>query len=182
MEFYFVTSNKNKLREAQKILNRRLKAINLEIPEMQAVDVVDVVQDKAKRAYEKVKKPLIVEDTGLYIKAWRGFPGALIKWLLWHRGNDGICKMLENEADKSAYAQAAICLYDGKRYKNFIGRVDGSIVLRPRGKSDFGWDPIFKPNGHNKTFAEMSGKEKDSISHRDRAFRKLKKYLDANRS
>jgi XTP/dITP diphosphohydrolase len=179
MKIYFVTSNKNKLREVQKILNRRLEGINLEIPEVQAVDGTDVVQDKAKSAYHKIRKPILVEDTGLYIKAWKGFPGALIKWLMEYRGVDGICKMLENETDRSAYAQAVVCLYDGKRFKNFIGRVDGSIVSKPKGKNNFGWDPIFRPNGYRKTFAEMSEDQKNTISHRRRALGKLKRYLDS---
>lgn len=181
MKFYFVTSNKNKLREAQRILGRSLEAVDLAIPEVQAVNGIDVIQDKAKYAYRKVREPVLVEDTGLYVNAWNGFPGALVKWLLLHVGRDEMCEMLGNKADRSAYAQTIVCLYDGKNYRNFLGRIDGSIALKPRGKNNFGWDSIFVPKGHKRTFAEMSETEKDTISHRGQAFRKLKVYLNRNK-
>jgi non-canonical purine NTP pyrophosphatase (RdgB/HAM1 family) len=181
MKFYFVTSNKNKLREAQRILGRSLEAVELDIPEVQAVNSTDIVHDKARKAYSKVRKPVLVEDSGLYVNAWNGFPGALIKWFLLHVGTDELCRMLKDKADRSAYAQTVICFYDGKSYRNFVGRSEGTIAPKPRGKNNFGWDSTFIPKGHKKTFAEMSGTEKDAISHRGHAFRKLKAYLDRNK-
>jgi inosine triphosphate pyrophosphatase len=88
--------------------------------------------------------------------------------------------MLVGFEDKSAYAQTivAYCPSPGDKVQTFAGRTDGKIV-RPRGSLEFGWDPIFEPTeGLGKTYAEMSKKEKDSISHRSRAFALFQSYLN----
>ena len=178
MEPVFVTSNANKLREASAILGRELSQSDLEIKEIQALEVKDVVREKAREAYLILKKPVLVEDTGLYIKRLKGFPGALIKWVLGAIGNEGICGLLPQGADRSAYAETGLCLYDGKEFRTFFGRVDGKIAASPRGATNFGWDPVFQPDGHERTFAEMSAEEKNAVSMRAAAFAKLKEYLE----
>ena len=166
------------MREVNKILGRDLLRISLEIPEIQSLEVKDVIVDKAKKAYEMTKKSVLVEDTGLYINGLKGFPGALIKWALQTIGNDGICKLLHDQEDKSAYAETGLCIYDGKLLQTFYGRIDGTITDTPKGSTGFGWDTIFRPNGYEKTFAQMSEEEKNNISMRARAISKLKAYLD----
>ena len=159
MEICFVTSNDGKLKEARALLGSKLAAVEIDIDEIQALDVRDVVKDKAMRSYAIVNKPIIVEDTGLYIKGLNGFPGALIKWALKTIGNDGLCGML-GRGNRKAYSETAICLYDGKKAEIFVGRTDGSISTSPKGKSSFGWDPIFIPEGGSQTYAEMGSAEK----------------------
>ena len=78
---FFVTANKNKLRGFEEILGMKLEQIEIDLEEIQDIEVEKVVEHKALEAYEKVGKPVIVEDTGLYIEAWKGFPGALAKWV-----------------------------------------------------------------------------------------------------
>ena len=107
-------------------------------------------------------------------------PGALVKWVLGSIGNDGICRLIRDGDDRSAYAETGLCLCDGREYREFFGRVDGKIAERPRGATDFGWDPVFEPEGRGVTFAEMTPDEKNAISMRARAFAKLREYLDAN--
>jgi non-canonical purine NTP pyrophosphatase (RdgB/HAM1 family) len=177
MEIYFVTGNKDKIREAEQVLERQVNSIKLDIPEIQALHVKDVVEDKARKAYEQVKKPVMVEDTGLYFTSLNGFPGALIKWLLDSIKNEGICKLLADIADRSAYAETSVCFYDGTACKTFSGRIYGRIVESPRGTNGFGWDAIFQPDGSSKTFAEMNAEEKNAISMRKEAFAQLKQYL-----
>ena len=177
MKVYFVTSNRNKFREVECMLGSELVMKPLDIPEVQAVEVKEVVTEKAKRAYEKIEKPLIVEDTGLYINALNGFPGALTKWMLERVGYEGVCKMLDGYRDRSAYAETCICLNDGKRCRVFSGKVYGTIPRHPRGDNGFGWDRIFVPNGHKKTFGEMGMDQKNSMSMRAEAARKLKQAL-----
>lgn len=176
MEFCFVTSSEGKLKEARELLGSRLAAVDIDIDEIQALDVRDVVKDKAMRGYAIVNKPIIVEDTGLYIKGLNGFPGALIKWTMMTIGNKGLCGMLGRGARK-AYSETAVCLYDGKRAELFVGRTEGSISTSPKGKSSFGWDPIFIPEGRSQTYAEMGIAEKNRISSRAKAFKKLKRHL-----
>jgi len=95
-------------------------------------------------------------------------------------GHDGLNDMISGFVDKTAYAQTivAYCPYPGGKVQTFTGKTDGKIV-RPRGSLDFGWDPIFEPlEGGGKTYAEMAKHEKDSISHRSRAFDLFQRYLN----
>jgi len=177
MELYFVTSNTNKVREAERILKVKLNKISLDIEAIQTLHVEEVVKDKARKAFDAVKKPVFVEDTGLYIKAWNGFPGALIKWLLKCLGDDGICKILGNY-DRTTVVRTCIGIYDGKTHQVFTGEVKGKIVEKPRGDANFGWDSVFMPDGYEKTYAELPPHIKDKISTRKLAFEKMKEFLD----
>ena len=173
----FITGNENKLREAKQILGIEMVSKNLDIKEIQDVDLGEVIKDKLMHAYKLIKKPVMVEDTGLFLNALNGFPGALVKQLLGRVGREGIVKLLEGFDDKSVIAKCAVGFTkDGKDLKVFIGEAEG-LIVSPRGESGFGWDPIFQPKGHDKTFAEMSSEEKNSISHRYKALKKFKEYL-----
>jgi XTP/dITP diphosphohydrolase len=178
-EIYFITGNANKLREAKKILGVELKSKNIDLPEIQALMVKEIIKDKAKRAYEILQKPLIVEDVGLYIKAWNDFPGAFIKWVIKTKGCEGIIKSMGNYKNREAFVEAGICYYDGKEFKTFFGKVKGTIPFEKRGESRFGLDPSFIPDGYEKSFAEMTSEEKNKISHRGIAFKKLKEFFDS---
>lgn len=178
-ELYFVTSNPNKLKEAENILQRKLNMVTLEVPEIQAMHVKSVVEEKARRAYEKFGKPLIVEDTGFHIKALNDFPGALIKWLIIAVGYQGLCELLNGHEDRSAYTETSVCFYDGKEVHTFTGKVEGNVPEKPRGDNGFAWDTVFQPKGFELTFAEMKPEEKNKISHRAIAFMKLKAYLES---
>jgi len=179
MELWFVTSNENKLQETSKFLNMGLSRVDAHLQEIQAINVEDVVKEKSKQAFALVNKPVLVEDTGLYISKLNNFPGALIKWLLDAAGSEGICEMLKGP-DRGAYAETYFCMYDGKDFKLFTGRVDERIVEHPKGSGGFGWDNIFQPEGYAVTFAEMSMEEKNKISMRGKALAKLKDYLKTN--
>lgn len=177
MKIYFVTSNKDKFMEVERVLNSKLVMKRLAIPEIQAIEASEIVTEKARRAYGMLKKPLIVEDTGLYIRALNGFPGALAKWMLDRIGNEGMCRMLDGFRDRSAYAETCICFHDGKRCRVFSGRINGAITRHPRGNCGFGYDSVFQPDGHARTFGEMSMEEKNSISMRAGAALKLKAWF-----
>ena len=122
---------------------------------------------------------MIVEDTSLCFTALGGLPGVYIKWFLKSLGPDGLPRLISDWEDKSA---AAVCMFgftggEGEEVKIFEGRTLGSIVSPPRGKRDFGWDPVFQPEGFDKTYAEMESETKNSISHRGRALDKLKQFF-----
>ncbi len=175
MKIYFVTGNMNKLREFEQILGTKLKSVKMHVDEIQAIDVKKVVEHKTKQAYEKIGRPVITEDTGLYLEAWKGLPGALIKWFDKAIGYKNIPNLLEGS--RKAKAQTVIGYFDGKTYENFIGEVSGTISQRSRGKTDFGWDLMFVPKGYSKTFAEMRPEEKNQISMRRIALEKFKKFI-----
>jgi len=174
-KIYFVTSNKNKLKEAEDILELKLNQINLDLIEVQEIETAEVVKQKAKTAFDLIKKPILVEDTGLYIEKWNGFPGALIKWMLKTIGNRRICELLGK--NRKAFVKTCFCLYNGKNFNIFTGELKGKIPNKPKGKSGFGWDPIFQPNNYSETFAQMSQQEKNKISMRKIALTKLKDFL-----
>jgi len=175
MLIYLVTGNKNKLREFEEILGFKLKNIELNLGEIQAIEVEKVVEHKTKEAFEIIKKPVLTEDTGLYFDDWNGLPGALAKLFDKTIGYQNLCKLLKN--NRRARAQTVIGYFDGKNYKSFIGEIQGTIARTPKGKMGFGWDLIFIPEGYKKTFGEMTPKEKNQISMRKIALEELRRFL-----
>jgi XTP/dITP diphosphohydrolase len=177
-KLFMVTGNENKLREARQILGIEIRQTEVaDLHEIQTVDVEKAVGNKAEEAYTVVKKPLIVEDSGLIFKPWNGLPGALVKWFEETVGNEGMLKMLENFDDRSAIAQCYIGFHNGKDIKIAKGEVSGRIADRLRGDNGFGWDQIFIPDGSDISYAEMAPEEKNAISHRRKAFENLKKII-----
>jgi XTP/dITP diphosphohydrolase len=172
---YLVTGNKNKLREFEEILGFKLSHIDLDLEEIQAVEVEKVIEHKTRQAFSIIKKPVVCEDSGLYLDAWRGLPGALVKFFEKTIGYRNLCKLLGS--DRKAKAQTVIGYFDGKNYFNFTGEVSGKIAQKPEGKNGFGWDVVFIPNRSTKTFAQMTPVEKNKISMRKIALEKLRKFL-----
>jgi XTP/dITP diphosphohydrolase len=177
MILLFATTNLNKIREAKEILGVEIEGVKLEIEEIQTLDPEKAVKEKARRAYEQFGKPILVEDASLFFSAWNGLPGVYIDSFLESVGNEGLIKMLRHEKNRGASAVVCLAIYDGKDHEVYKGEIKGRISLAPKGKSGFGWDPIFIPEGHNKTFAEMGIQEKNKISMRKLALEKLKKDL-----
>ena len=175
----FVTGNVNKLKEVNQMLPSNIKLINkkIDLPELQG-DVLDIIKEKTRMAYDHIKGPVLVEDTSLCFNALNGLPGPYIKWFLKSIGHIGLNNLLNAYIDKTAYAQCIFGLKIDEKsdIQLFIGQCPGEIVL-PRGPNTFGWDPIFLPNNKEKTFAEMSSIEKNKISHRSIALNKLCQYL-----
>lgn len=182
MRLAFVTSNKNKAYEVKNILGLDLDIERANIPEIQSLSAEENARHKAYSAYRAIGKPVIVEDTGLYIKGFDGFPGALVKWYLGGVGYEGICRAVDRCKTRSAYAETCIGFHDGKLMKIFTGRIKGTIAKHPRGSNNFGWDRIFVPDGYRKTFAEMGAVEKSKISMRGIATRKLKAFLKSRKA
>ena len=171
-----VTSRADKAVEAKR-LGFDLVCVPLDLPEPQALDPGEIVETKARAAYAVLQRPVIVEDSGLSIGAWKGFPGALIKWLEASAGVAALPRMLEGFGDRSATAVCAIAYFDGSRIVAARGEAAGRIASAPRGSSGFGWDALFVPEGSDRTFAEMTGEEKDVLSHRRRAWEALAKRM-----
>jgi non-canonical purine NTP pyrophosphatase (RdgB/HAM1 family) len=174
----FVTSNLSKLREAEAVLGRPLDHHGLDLPEIQSLDLHEVVRSKVRAAVEELGRPVMVEDTGLDFAALNGFPGPLIKWLLESVGPEGICRIVHAFDDPRATARCLVCASDGDQEFFGVGEVAGEIVSRPRGDGGFGWDCTFAPAGHHgRTYGEMSDDEKNTISHRHKAFVALRDAL-----
>lgn len=174
----FVSSNAGKAREVAAILGFPLERLEADVPEIQTLDVSEVVQEKAIAAFGLAGRPVLVEDTGLYIMALEGLPGALVKWFLATVGPAGVCAMLPPDATRTAIARTAVALHDGNEVTVITGEVPGQITTSPRGTHGFGWDPIFQPDGAAGTFAELSQDEKNRYSMRRAALEQLRAVLE----
>lgn len=179
-KLYFVTGNKNKVKEVQVVFDHPIEIVDLDLDEIQSLDINEVVKKKAEAAYLQVKKPLIVEDVGMYVKAWNGFPGPLVKFLHKAGGDsfDLLLRMLENETDKTVCVMAVIGYHDSAKVNLIEGSFNGKFVEK-KGEMGWGFDPYIIPDGYDKTFGELSEDIKNLISHRSNAFKKLKKFLDS---
>lgn len=173
----FATSNTNKLREAEEILGHSFQRVGLDLEEIQSTDVRAVVVEKARHAFRQAEEPVLVEDTGLSFLALEGFPGALIKWPLETIGLKKLLLLLEKGDDRRALATTAVGFHDGMKTRVFVGETEGMIAETPRGNTGFGWDAIFIPSGHNRTFAQLSPEDKNAISMRRRALEAMKRQL-----
>jgi len=179
---WFLTSNKGKFREAQaaaKASGLRLQMLVAPKIEIQSETLEEIASYAAKEAANRLGLPVVAEDAGLFIDKLNGFPGPYSSDVFKRLGNKGILKLMENTSRRSAkFSSVAAFCAPHSRPRCFTGTVVGHIDLRPRGGGGFGFDPIFIPSkGDGRTFAQMTVKEKNRLSHRAVAFRKLSKWL-----
>ncbi|MCL5730288.1 MAG: RdgB/HAM1 family non-canonical purine NTP pyrophosphatase, partial [Candidatus Pacearchaeota archaeon] len=174
-DFYFITGNDNKYKEVCEILGKKIKRIEIDLEEIQSDDSYKIAKKKVLEAYRILKKPVVIEDISFYIDAFNGFPGPLIKFLVSSNGTQGIYNIMKGQKNKKAVSRCVVAHFDGKNLNFFTGDVKGKIVA-PKGKSKFGFDPIFQPEGKQETLAEMGKDEKNKISHRSLAWKKFGEF------
>jgi XTP/dITP diphosphohydrolase len=172
----FASTNQNKFSEVRSILARHGIEADFgqaELVEIQSDSLEEIAKEKARSAYKKFARPVIVEDDGLYIDALKGFPGQYSSHAFKTLGNAGMLKLLAGVEDRSASFRSVIAFFDGKVLQAFEGRVDGDIASAIA-KGGWGYDPIFVPKGAGMTFAEMANK--NDYSHRRRALDTFAKW------
>ncbi len=175
--FKLITHNINKYEEMKRIIPN-LKMHNMEYPEIQSKSVEEVVEFALNYVGDIIEGDFIIDDSGLFIESLNGFPGVYSAYVFETIGNRGILRLMENEKNRNAYFKTVIGVrFQGVNYK-LIGICHGSIAYEERGTNGFGYDPIFIPEGKEKTFAEMSKEEKNRVSHRGKATRKLEAFLE----
>ena len=173
----FITGNAGKAKYLSDYFHVPVEHIKLDLHEIQSLNLQEVVEDKAKRAFEIIKKPVLVEDVSLIFTALDKLPGPLIKWFLESLGNEGLCKLVDRFDSRDAHARVMFALYDGNKMQIFEGSMEGKVAIKPRGDAGFGWDPVFIPKGYEKTWAEMSDDEKHATSMRKIALERMKDVL-----
>jgi XTP/dITP diphosphohydrolase len=189
MKFVFATNNKNKLNEVISLVSGKytissLQDVNCfdEIPETSDTIEGNALQ-KAKYVFDNFKVNCFADDTGLETEALNNAPGVYSARYAGEHGNDeaNMQKVLDNlqgVANRNARFKTVIALIiDGKEYC-FEGIAEGIILKQKSGKKGFGYDPIFQPKGYNVSFAEMTAEQKNDISHRGIATRKLIDFLN----
>lgn len=180
-----VTGNRSKIAEAQRLAGaagQALEAIEVDLPEIQSLDMEEVLRAKARQAWESIGRAVVVEETGLELAALNGFPGPLVKWMLAAVGAEGIARTAQALGEPRARAVCLLMWTDGARTLLARGETAGDLVLPARGANGFGWDPVFRPAGEALTYGELSEEEKDRIGHRGRAWREMLRQLAAGPS
>ncbi len=182
MEIIFSTGNLHKVEEAREILSPlgiKIVHQNLGYPELQADTLEEIAKTGAEWSAEKIGKPVMVDDSGLFIPALGGFPGPYSAYVHKCIGNLGILKLLEGIEERKAYFECAIGFAKpGEEGRVFLGRVEGVIAWEVRGSRGFGYDPIFQLG--EKTLAEMTPAEKNQVSHRHNALVTFATWLKKN--
>jgi XTP/dITP diphosphohydrolase len=176
--FVLVTGNPGKVAEARLALGTEIEAIEVDLPEIQSLDYVEVLRAKAEEAWRRIGRPLIVEEAGLDLDALNAFPGPLVKWMLQAVGAEGISRAAAGLGEVRASARCFLLYKDGDQEIVADGRTEGTLVLPGRGTHGFGWDPVFLPEGSALTFAELTGAAKGAVSHRGKAWREMKRMLE----
>src|SRR5918994_1932959 len=162
----FASINQNKFFEVQSILLTRNIIIDfskIHLVEIQSDSLEEIAREKAKTAFAKVGRQVIVEDDGVFIDSLSGFPGQYSSFVFKTLGNGGILKLLAGSTKRSAYFSSLIAFYNGISLSISEGRVDGRISDRIT-EGGWGYDPIFVPDGTDLTFAELK-KSKNEYSH-----------------
>ncbi len=184
----FATSNQNKVLEIQKILPKKfniksLKDLNYfeDVPENETTIEGNAIF-KAKYIYEKFNINVFADDTGLEVEALNGEPGVHSARYAGTTRNSKknikkLLKNLKNIKNRNARFKTVIALIINNKLHIFSGIVEGYILDSPKGNNGFGYDPIFCPNGFDKSFAELTLKEKNLISHRSFAMKKLIDFI-----
>lgn len=199
MEIVFATNNEHKLEEIRQILGNDIKVLSLadinchaDIPETGTTLEENAVQ-KARFVYDNYGMNVFADDTGLEVDALGGAPGVYSARYAGGKGHDSEANMaklldeLGENNNRRARFRTVIALLektdgtDSPRLTTFEGRVDGEITRLRSGEAGFGYDPIFKPEGYDKTFAALGADIKNKISHRARAVAKLADYLLGSR-
>jgi inosine triphosphate pyrophosphatase len=175
MKVYFITGNKGKFERAKSIVPE-IEQIDMDLPEIQELDSKKIIEEKLKEASKATGEMLICDDASLEIDSLGGMPGPLVKWFLKSIGAQGIYDLVKDK-NKKARCRVTIGLKDRENILFFEEVIEGEIVS-PRGRNGFGFDCLFKPNGHDKTLAEMSFEEKGEIGPRTKALMRLKEYLE----
>lgn len=183
MELTFVTSNEGKAREVRDALSGAgivLHRDDVDLVEIDAEDVGDVAERKARDAYTAVGRdtPVLVDDSGLYIDALDGFPGSHAGYVYGKLGCEGILRLMDGERERQATFRTVMAVYlpGEDRVVRLRGDCSGRIPLEERGEDGFGYDPIFVPDGHEKTFAEDMT-HKTAVSHRKEAIDELVAWI-----
>lgn len=186
-EILFATQNQHKKEEIQQILGEDFLVKSLSDYDLNE----EIVEDgdtfeanaliKAKYCFQKTGIPSVGDDSGLVVAALDGRPGIYsARYAGNHDFEKNIEKVLEemqNETDRKAYFITVLCYYDKNGAKYFEGKVHGNLLTENKGLKGFGYDPIFVPEGHQMTFAEMNPEDKNAISHRKNALEKFLKSI-----
>ncbi|UYP43842.1 dITP/XTP pyrophosphatase [Candidatus Lokiarchaeum ossiferum] len=186
----FVTGNKHKFEEVSKLLETSVEGYEViqstkELSELQADSLEEVAKFKVNSVKTVIKPPYFIEDAGFFVDdVCKGFPGVYSSYVMKTIGYEGILKILGSTDQRKAHFESVIAYIDEYyQIRFFKGINEGAVELEARGKSGFGFDPIFiSKDTPDRTFAELTMEEKNAISHRRRAMMKLIEFLNSKKN
>lgn len=177
---YIITGNKGKLLEYQAFFPE-IKPIEMDLPELQELDLEKIQKAKINQALKHLSGDFLIDDVSFYLDCIPGLPGPMIKWFLQSIKREGLLEMATKYENFGATAKCTISYVKSfDEVYHFEGEVWGNLV-RPRGEAGFGFDGIFKPDGLDKTYGEMTKIEKNKYSHRGLALTKLSEFLNVKK-
>jgi len=182
MKIYFVTTNKHKFKEVSNLLKDypfELEQLNVEYDENHDLGMEEIAKRAAKQLADKLNKPIVLEDTGLFFEAYEGFPGPLPKFVIKTLNFKGIFKLLEDESRKAYFMTVAAFCKPREEPIIFKGKMHGTITkkIHNKDKDEMPYDKIFTPEGKEMTISSMSIEEKNKFSQRAEAFKKFGEYI-----
>ena len=179
-ELVFVTGNAAKAQYFSKLFGIEVAHQKVGLTEIQSTDIKQITEDKAMRAYQIIKKPVIVEDVGLYFEALGSLPGPFIKFFVdEENGLEKLCRMLDGFSTRRAYAVVITTYYDGQKFTHFEGGARGEVPLSPRGEGGFGYDKVWCVDGYDgKTRAELSASDDDKSYIDARPFQEMRDFFN----
>ena len=177
----YVTGNWAKIESAKKALEPlgfTVDNVKMDTPEIQADDVVEVSKYSAKWACEKLNKPVLKNDSGLFVEGLKGFPGVYTRFVDETIGEDGLLKLMENIENRNAYFKESIAYCEpGGEPVVFEGITKGRIDTKKSGTYGWSWDFVFIPEGETKTLGCFEDDERWNFWSQD-AYKKLAEYLE----
>jgi non-canonical purine NTP pyrophosphatase (RdgB/HAM1 family) len=175
----FVTGNKRKAEYLNELLGLTIDHQSVDIEEIQSHDLAEVAKQKAIRAFEMIKKPVLVEDVGLEFEALNGLPGPFIKFFVAHEdGLENCCRMLDGFKSRRATARSVFAYYDGHEVTLLEGSLHGTIADHPKGENGWDWDHIFCPDGYDgRSRAELNKTEDKETYLTIKPIHELRKFL-----
>lgn len=176
-DLIFVTGNAGKVVDVSRVLSIPLHQVDLDIDEIQSLDLEKIARHKAIAAFAQLQERLIVDDTGVYIKAWHGFPGPFIKHIQTAGGAQLLLDMMRGQTERRAYFHCVAAYHDGKDIHIHTGRLDGTITTSLQGEG-WGFTAIFIPDGYTKTMAQLRSEGIPFNSHRHQAFTGLRERIE----
>lgn len=185
MEITLATTNDGKLIEANRVLSSMgisVRMLELEVPEIKSTSLQETIEQKAVTAFHmNAMRPVVVEDTGIFLRAYKDFPGTYTKFAMMTIGMPGVLKLLEGKVRDAEFRTAVAYLSPAEsKPVVFTGICKGRICTEPVGQTHpkLPYDSVFIPEGYESTYSQLPPDIKDKTSARGKAFRQLGEWLN----
>jgi non-canonical purine NTP pyrophosphatase (RdgB/HAM1 family) len=173
----FITGNQNKADYLAKYLGHPVEHQKVDLDEIQSLELREIVEHKAKQAYDIVQAPVLVEDGSLEFTALGRLPGTFIKFFDQELESETMCRMIDG-MDRSATGRVMFGYYDGEELRTFESELRGKIAEHPAGENGFGWDKIFIPEGYDITRAQLDDAEYEKVYRIIRPIDEIRQFLE----